>query len=253
MERVARGPVANVLRLRSARVSSLHAPSAPMFCLVALAVLFGGGGSPAPVAEIVVVVGAITFAAVAVIFSPDRDLRIGPAHWAIALLLPALAVLQLLPLPLAFRPNLPLGSQLAAVLQAGGSGWPDAMRLAVMAFPWGTGLDTFEQAFPLVECLTAVDATHANRAHSDWLEFLSEAGVFALVATGWIANRIVKHMTTLEKSRLTRGDLFAFAVLAIVGLHALVDYPFRSLSLAVVSATALVLMLSAERGVANEE
>ena len=134
MERVARGPVAKVMTLHSARVSSLHAPSAPMFCLVALAALFGGGVSPAPAAEIVVIVVAITFAALGVIFSPDRDLRVGPAHWAIALLLPALAVLQLLPLPLAFRQTLPLGSQLAAVLQAGGFGWPDAMHLAVMAF-----------------------------------------------------------------------------------------------------------------------
>ncbi|MBS7668932.1 O-antigen ligase family protein [Croceicoccus gelatinilyticus] len=144
------------------------------------------------------------------------------------------------------RPDIALDPRLQAI-------WPDALRLAALSFPWGTGLGTFEHAFPMVESLSVVDATYANRAHSDWLEFLIEAGGFAVLLTGWVTVRVVKSMTTLLKLGFDCGDLVPFAVLAIVGLHALVDYPFRSLSLAVVSAAALGLMLSAERGVANEE
>lgn len=130
--------------------------------------------------------------------------------------------------------------------------WPDAVRLAFASFPWGIGMGTFEHAFPMVERLSVVDPSHANRAHSDWLEFVVEAGLFAILATAWLAVRIAASLTANFRSGFDRMTLFPVAVLATVGLHALVDYPFRSISLAVVSAIALGLVLSAERGVAND-
>lgn len=131
--------------------------------------------------------------------------------------------------------------------------WPDAVRLAFASFPWGTGTGTFEHAFPMVERLSVVDPSHANRAHSDWLEFAVEAGVFAILVTVCLAVRVGASLTAKFRSGFDRTTLFPVAVLATVGLHALVDYPFRSISLAVVSAIALGLVLSAERGVANDQ
>lgn len=124
--------------------------------------------------------------------------------------------------------------------------WPDSLVLAKEAFPYGTGLGTFPYAFAMVERLDVVDPTFANRAHCDWLEFVIEAGAFALVVIALALAILVKALIRRVCSGMTCDDHFAVSVLAIAGLHAFVDYPFRSISLSVISAMALGHLLRDE-------
>lgn len=117
--------------------------------------------------------------------------------------------------------------------------WPDALHLAGVAFPFGTGIGTFPQVFPMVERLSVVDTTLANRAHCDWLEFAIEGGLPAILLLAGLGAFLVR--TTLRKWRegFMYGDSSMVSIMALVATHSLVDYPLRSISLAVVTAIAL--------------
>lgn len=117
--------------------------------------------------------------------------------------------------------------------------WPDSLALAAAAFPWGTGIGTFAAVFPLFERLDAVDPSFANRAHCEYLEFAIEAGlpgIVLLIAGGGLLARAV--LRRLRTGAADLGDMWALATLAVIALHALVDYPLRAMALAVVAALA---------------
>ncbi len=121
--------------------------------------------------------------------------------------------------------------------------WPDALLLAKEAWPAGTGIGTFVHVFGLVERLDVVDAAFANRAHSDWLEFVIETGtagvVVALAMTAILFHRIWRDRSkTWDAPRL-----WALAALGLIALHSLVDYPLRAIALSVVAALAASFLL----------
>ncbi|WP_066552003.1 O-antigen ligase family protein [Croceicoccus bisphenolivorans] len=117
--------------------------------------------------------------------------------------------------------------------------WPDSIVLAGAAFPWGTGLGTFAHVFPLVERLEVIDTTYANRAHCDYLEFVIEAGIFAVAVLAIGLVTVLRSAWRKARHGMNAADLWAGSALAIVAAHSLVDYPLRSISLAVIAAIAL--------------
>lgn len=119
--------------------------------------------------------------------------------------------------------------------------WKDAIPAIARHWPFGSGLGTFRQAFLPSERLAVVDATWPVRAHNDYLEILLEGGIFgALLALAIIA-LLVRMMVLAWRVRSTGEGaqvLFAIAVLVIIALHSIVDYPLRSMALAHLSAVA---------------
>lgn len=161
--------------------------------------------------------------------------RTALAAWAPAAMAGALAVLALTVPAIgaaAARFDLGWGDRVARI-------WPDSLELAVAALPWGTGIGTFAVVFPLFERLGAVDASFANRAHCEYLEFAIEAGLpgmaLLIAGLGMLARAIVAR---LRSGGADAGDWWALATLAVIAVHALVDYPLRAMALAVVAALA---------------
>lgn len=114
--------------------------------------------------------------------------------------------------------------------------WQDTLYAIGQYWPWGSGLGTFVPVFIAAERLEAVDSSYPNRAHNDFLELSLEAGlpgVFALfLLSGVLLWRLWVRLRE-PGSREDRAQLwFAGAVLAVIALHSIVDYPLRSMALA---------------------
>ena len=122
--------------------------------------------------------------------------------------------------------------------------WPDASHLAWEAFPYGTGLGTFIHSFEMAERLEVVDTTRANRAHSDWLEFIIEGGAPAMLILACLLAMLCLSIWRKLRSGLEPVDNFSFVVIALVAIHSLVDYPLRAIAMAVIAAIALAWAFS---------
>eukprot|EP01035_Chromulina_nebulosa_P019692 gene19692-25612_t len=115
--------------------------------------------------------------------------------------------------------------------------WPDAFHAAKLYWPYGSGVGTFVPAFEADESLELVDQTRPNRAHNDFLEFLIEAGAvgaFLIPALG--CAMLWRGRTILIREQGRAGSIhaiIALSSLAIIGVSSIVDYPIRTISLAV--------------------
>jgi len=112
--------------------------------------------------------------------------------------------------------------------------WRNSLLAAKSYWPWGAGIGTFRLAYEQTEPLISVTPSYINAAHNEYLQLLIEAGAFGLlVALG------VSIMIVMFGWRHRHEPLVLFAVLGLlaVGMHSIVDYPFRPTSLNVAIAT----------------
>ena len=116
--------------------------------------------------------------------------------------------------------------------------WPDTLYLLRQTWPLGSGIGTFPVSFELVERLDVVDPTFANRAHSDWLEFLIEGGVAAVIIIAGGCLVAIRKIWQYRQRDAEIGSAFGLGVLVLVGLHATIDYPLRAIAMAVIAAIA---------------
>ena len=125
--------------------------------------------------------------------------------------------------------------------------WVDGYYVARKYFPFGVGMGDFVPAFVADERLESIWPSLPNRAHNDFLELASEAGMVGLLALSAISWTLIRAL------RQGRGEatglpanlaLFGAASLVILALHSLVDYPFRSMALAGLGAVCAGLLLS---------
>jgi O-antigen ligase len=87
--------------------------------------------------------------------------------------------------------------------------------------PWtGYGLGTFPEVYP--EFAVFDPGTKVDHAHSDWLEWTSEGGIF--FAAMWVFLAIFIAPRALR-------SIWGVGILAVF-IHALVDYPFAKLGVA---------------------
>jgi O-antigen ligase len=116
--------------------------------------------------------------------------------------------------------------------------WKDTIYAIGQHWPAGSGVGTFQPVFSASERLEFVRPTFSNRAHNDYLEFALEAGivapVFLVAALLFAAFRLTRMMVGNASKRSKISGVFVIGSLAILALHSLVDYPERSLSLALV-------------------
>lgn len=121
--------------------------------------------------------------------------------------------------------------------------WKDTAYAVGQNWPIGSGLGTFEPTMTAVERLEVVDAAYPNRAHNDYLEFALEAGaagVLVLITTAcFLAVRTWRVLRHTGSSRNRFQAIAATAVLAVLGLHSIVDYPMRSMAVAGLAAVGI--------------
>ncbi len=157
-----------------------------------------------------------------------------------------------------------LGSLLLALLtdpSAGGTSVTTRADIYARTFkaiadtmPFGTGVGSFVDYFPLYEDPATADAFYVNHAHSDPLEWLLETGLaggilLALFLLWWLRQSV-------RVWRADERDLTALAgtvAVAAIMAHSLVDYPLRTAAIQAVFALGLAFMVeprshSARRG-----
>lgn len=124
--------------------------------------------------------------------------------------------------------------------------WRDTLYAIGQYWPMGSGLGTFTRAIAPAERLEAISPVLPNRAHNEYLEVLLEGGL--PLALAWTAAgalfllaliRALRGLTTVPRAQA----IFAAGTAMIVVLHALVDYPFRSIALATLVGVAAALVL----------
>ncbi|MDZ4307496.1 O-antigen ligase family protein [Allopontixanthobacter sp.] len=125
--------------------------------------------------------------------------------------------------------------------------WSDALFAIAAYWPFGAGIGSAAPTLAAVERLEIVDMTSPNRVHNDYLEFLLEAGIFGGLTIAALAGMLAyAGVTRFRQSagEARRALYFPAAVAAIIGLHSLVDYPLRSMSLAIIAAAAMGILLA---------
>ena len=122
--------------------------------------------------------------------------------------------------------------------------WRDATGLVAGRPVLGWGLGTFESAFPTVQ--SADIEMRYDHAHSDWLEWATEGGVFALgVAITLLA---VALSNTWRTARATSGaaviPIACCAAIAAMAVHAAWDFSLRIPALAVMGSVLMGMALT---------
>ena len=132
--------------------------------------------------------------------------------------------------------------------------WADGLQAIALYLPWGAGMGSASPILVALERLEVLDVSRPNRVHNDYLELLIEGGLPALL----LLASILTLLGLAAVQRLRRGNtasrrevLAATAILAIVGLHSLVDYPLRSMALAHLAALAAGMILANGTGSRN--
>jgi len=108
--------------------------------------------------------------------------------------------------------------------------------------PWGSGLGSFPWVYAPAEPVQRTVESFAERAHDDLLQIAIEAGIPGLVLlVAFIALNTVVATSALRNFPMGRGApahdhgvrRVVAVALAVPLLHSLVDYPFRTLAIAV--------------------
>ncbi|MEZ5855396.1 MAG: O-antigen ligase family protein [Hyphomicrobiaceae bacterium] len=129
----------------------------------------------------------------------------------------------------------------------------NTLEAAMAHFPFGSGLGSFVPVYGLFEpAKDAILDTFANRAHNDFLEFGLETGVLGMVmlvifaiwfvARGTVAWRASSDAGSDIDVLLPRAATMAVALLLV---HALVDYPLRTAAILTMFAFACGLLVPA--------
>ena len=109
--------------------------------------------------------------------------------------------------------------------------------------PFGTGLGSFRQVYPLFEDPDAVTTTYVVHAHNDFAEWAMEMGapgiVVLLLFLAWWAKAVIGVWRNADSGAFARAASIASAALIA---HSLVDYPLRTTGLAGVFALCVALL-----------
>lgn len=192
-------------------------------------------------AGIVLLVPAIT-AALAIALNPKGMARIFAV--AIALLTAAIAVFAISGNPWKRLMDL----QASLTTEGRIVSMPDILYTLGQYWPAGSGFGTFNPVFRANENLDLVLERYLNRAHNEYLEVLIEGGFPAAVLLAFAGLLLLLGLVRLIRMPKRAGNpapaLAGLAMLVILMLHSLVDFPLRIDSIAAVAAVAVGFFFS---------
>jgi O-antigen ligase len=128
--------------------------------------------------------------------------------------------------------------------------WLDGSYVLQQVWPIGAGIGTIAPLLEAAERLEVLAPELPNRVHNDWLEWAVETGApgiavlaLALLVLGAMAVRALRRSAQPNGNAALRNQtIFACGVLLILALHSIVDYPLRTMSLAMLAALAAGLL-----------
>lgn len=121
--------------------------------------------------------------------------------------------------------------------------WEDAAYASGRYWPIGSGMGTFDEVFQLDESLENLTLRRAGRAHNDYLEVAIEAGIFGLAL---IALWLVLILVYTVRARGASHVWVAWsgsAMLLVIALQSITDYPLRNQTMLAVGALALLMLV----------
>lgn len=125
---------------------------------------------------------------------------------------------------------------------------PDILYTLGQYWPAGSGFGTFNPVFRANENLDLVVERYLNRAHNEYLELLIEGGLAAAFLLAFAALLLVLGLVRLVRMPRRAGNpapaLAGLAMIVILMLHSIVDFPLRIDSIAAVAAVAVAFFFS---------
>ncbi len=135
--------------------------------------------------------------------------------------------------------------------------FPVILEATKSFFPFGSGVGTFVEAYKIFEPDSFVSVSYFNHAHNDLAEIVMTGGLPAVVLVIWVVVLGAIAFFALMRRRKLRPDdadysvqimgRAGFAVLAILALGSLADYPLRVPSLALYAVVAAAWCSNAYR------
>ncbi|MGE3396609.1 MAG: O-antigen ligase family protein, partial [Sphingomonas sp.] len=99
-------------------------------------------------------------------------------------------------------------------------------------FPWGSGFGSFDPLFRVYEPFALLNPRYFNHAHNDLAEMAITGGLPALILIAWFlvwaAPRLLTAFRRPSNARAQRFAAFSGALIVLVLLSSLVDYPLRT-------------------------
>jgi O-Antigen ligase len=133
--------------------------------------------------------------------------------------------------------------------------WGPILEMAGKYFPFGSGIGSFAEVYQIDEGFAFLSPEYLNHAHNDWIEIILTGGapaailaIVALIAWGWQVKRLLFQPGPSRRS-IVYGKLGA-AIMFIMALGSVSDYPLRVPSITVLFVIAAVWMAGAFRDVA---
>lgn len=111
--------------------------------------------------------------------------------------------------------------------------WPEVIFAIGHYFPTGAGMGTFVSSFAVTEPLSTLGVHFINRAHSDYLEFVLEAGIIGIAAMmAFLSALVIIGWKALSRPAEEDGGISRMALIyiALILLHSVVDYPLRTVA-----------------------
>ena len=122
-------------------------------------------------------------------------------------------------------------------------------RTALEYLPFGSGSGTFVPVFAGHENIDQMGPKFWNHAHNEFLEIFLETGLLGLLAlVGFLVWVVRRGLSAWAEPSSKRANLACAGsiVVALLLLHSTIDYPLRTLSMAVIFAFACALMVRSD-------
>lgn len=94
----------------------------------------------------------------------------------------------------------------------------------------GSGFGTFASAYNQFEPTELMRAVYVNQAHNDWLQWVIEGGLPAIILLAVFWGMLVRKLRAIIKQEglLSQSTVFWVALLGLISAASLVDYPLRT-------------------------
>ncbi|MEL6437047.1 MAG: O-antigen ligase family protein [Pseudomonadota bacterium] len=116
--------------------------------------------------------------------------------------------------------------------------WANTWAAVADWMPFGTGFGGFHVVYPAYESIDQELSVFANYAHNDWLEWVLETGVPGIAIAVFA---ILLALTNAFQSALKMGCALTLFALS---LHSVVDYPVRTMPVAMLATFCLMVLWS---------